>query len=428
MILDRSRIVRVPLCFCAVAAMLLSGCASPVIKAAAAGDKEQMTRLLAGGTDVNAASEGVTPLAAAAAHARNEMIGFLIEKGANPNLQVEGGWSPLLSAIFNKHSDSAKLLVNSGAEVTIEAAEAARSYAPDLNQFFNRALGGHILSQAQLQKAVDKAMAEHAAAKRIVPISDVDKPTYADSEHSDDYAVVVGIEKYADPDLPEAAYADHDAQAVRSHLVALGVPPRNIKFLAGSRATKSQLVAYLEQWLPVSVKPDSRVFFYFSGHGAPASDSHEAYLVPFDGDPDYLPETAYPMKRLYAKLNSLAAKRVIIALDACFSGAGGRSVLPKGTRPLATRVDAWLMGDGHVTALSASRVDQVSGTMDSQGHGIFTYYLLKGLNGAAVLNGHVTMKGLFSYLQPKVGDEASNQNRRQSPQLLPDDVADFGWR
>jgi uncharacterized caspase-like protein len=134
------------------------------------------------------------------------------------------------------------------------------------------------------------------------------------------------------------------------------------------------------------------------------------------------------MKRLYAKLKSLEVERVVVALDACFSGAGGRSVIARGTRPLVTKVDAWMLGGGNVTALSASKADQVSGTLDSQGHGIFTYYLLKGLNGGAEAGGAVTVKGLYSYLAPKVADESSNQNRHQTPELLPDDTPDFKLR
>jgi len=67
--------------------------------------------------------------------------------------------------------------------------------------------------------------------------------------------------------------------------------------------------------------------------------------LPIDGDPQYLEDTAYPINRLYEKLNSINAKQVIVAIDACFSGAGGRSVLAKGTRPLVMEVDT-----GHITS------------------------------------------------------------------------------
>ncbi|MEK7858985.1 MAG: caspase family protein, partial [Elusimicrobiota bacterium] len=246
---------------------------------------------------------------------------------------------------------------------------------------------------------------------------DVDRPRYKSPESPDDFAVVVGVEKYSN-ELPEAQFAERDARAVRAHLIALGYPERNIKYLAGARASKSQLEAYLQDWLPRMVKPESRVFFYFSGHGAPDPNSSQAYLVPVDGDPNFLAKTAYPVKKLYADLNALKARQVIVALDSCFSGAGGRSVLAKDARPLVNKLELGEVPD-NVVALTASDQNQISGALEGQSHGAFTYYLLRGLNGAAAdASGGVTVKGLYDYLVPKVQDAASRHNRDQTPQLL----------
>lgn len=253
-------------------------------------------------------------------------------------------------------------------------------------------------------------------------VSDVDAPRYKRNENEDYYAVVVGIEKYAD--LPEARFAERDAQAVYDHLVALGYPSRNIALLRGAAATKTGLIKNIEAWLPQNVNERSTVFFYYSGHGAPDPKAGHAYLVPSDGDPSYLEETTYPVKRLYEKLGALKAKRVLVAMDSCFSGAGGRSVLAKGTRPLVGKVDLGLTG-GAVITLSASASDQISSTLEPQGHGLFTYYMLKGLNGdAADSSGKVTVRSLHAYLSPKVRDAAKRQNREQAPQLLPPGLDD----
>ncbi|GAG20109.1 unnamed protein product, partial [marine sediment metagenome] len=155
--------------------------------------------------------------------------------------------------------------------------------------------------------------------------SDVDKARYRSAPQAHDFAVVVGIEEYSI--LPAAKFAERDAEAVASHMSALGIPLRHIVHLSGSKASYISLKKYLESWLPRNVKPNSRVFFYFSGHGAPDVKTGEAYLVPWDGDPGFLKDTAYPLKRLYGSLGKLKAKEIIVALDACFSGAGGRSVL-----------------------------------------------------------------------------------------------------
>ena len=70
-----------------------------------------------------------------------------------------------------------------------------------------------------------------------------------------------------------------------------------------------------------------------------------------------------------------------------------------------------------VVALSAAAADQVSGTIEGQGHGTFTYYLLRGLNGAAKdENGWITVRSLHDYLTPNVQDVARRSNRNQTPQ------------
>ncbi len=83
-------------------------------------------------------------------------------------------------------------------------------------------------------------------------------------------------------------------------------------------------------------------------------------------------------------------------MDACFTGQGRRSVLGKGARPLVTKVreEAFPLS-GKLIALTAAQSDQDSGVLESQGHGLFTYYLLKGLDKGALKNGHVTMGGLY---------------------------------
>jgi uncharacterized caspase-like protein len=203
-----------------------------------------------------------------------------------------------------------------------------------------------------------------------------------------------------------------DAKAVRKHLEALGWPARNIVSLNGQGATKSKLQSYLQEWLPLNVNQNSTLFVYYSGHGAPDPKSGDAYLVPWDGDPKFLKSTAYPLKQLYSELASLKAKRVIVVLDACFSGAGGRSVLAKGARPLADD----LPKSDNLTVIAAAGGDEITGTLDAEGHGVFTYYLLKGLSGAAKdAHGDVTAKGLFEYLKPRVEDEARRENREQVP-------------
>jgi len=110
------------------------------------------------------------------------------------------------------------------------------------------------------------------------------------------------------------------------------------------------------------------VFIYYSGHGAPNTKTGDAYLVPYDGDPSFIAETGYSLKRMYDALGKLQAKKIIVALDSCFSGAGGRSVIAKGARPLVMNLQGNMALSKNITVLSASSGEQISSTYDEKGH------------------------------------------------------------
>ena len=242
-------------------------------------------------------------------------------------------------------------------------------------------------------------------------------PNFAAAERPADLAVIVGIESYSDIGS-QAPYAERDADAFKAHVRALGVPERNIVLLKGAKAGRASLVKNLEQWLPRMARADSRVYFYFSGHGAPDVKTGQAYLVPWDGDPNFLESTAYPVAQLYRKLGELPARQVLVAIDSCFSGAGGRSVLASGARPLVNRIETGA-APAKLTVLAASASHEISGSLDDKGHGAFTYFLLQGLDA-----GKTTPQALAEYLTPRVQDEARRLNRDQTPQLL----GDGSWR
>lgn len=257
-----------------------------------------------------------------------------------------------------------------------------------------------------------------AGAPPVPAPSDVDEPTYRRPQDPASFAIVIGVEKYAN--APEARFAERDAEAVRRHLAAMGFPERNVKFLSGEAATRSGMEKLLGGWLPRVLGKNGRVVFYYSGHGAPDPQTGEAFLLPRDGDPEYLSTTAYPLKRLYAKLAALRPRQAVVVLDSCFSGAGGRSVLARGIRPLVSNVEVGLPAEAvGIVVLAASGANQIAGSAEEHGHGLFTYYFLKGLNGAAAdAGGRVTARGLHEYLSPLVADEANRLNRNQTPQLI----------
>ncbi|MBI4823824.1 MAG: tetratricopeptide repeat protein [Nitrospirae bacterium] len=252
--------------------------------------------------------------------------------------------------------------------------------------------------------------------------SDVDElPSIKAKPNKNAYAIVIGIEEYRQK-LPKADFAAHDAKTVSEYLTnVMGYSGENVVTLLNDHATMSDFVKYFEKWLPNRVEKGATIFVYYSGHGAPDPKAGEAYLVPYDGDPTFIVETGYPLKRLYESLGRLEAEVVIVALDSCFSGGGGRSVLAKGTRPLVITMDNSMVLSQKIAVLSASGGAEISSTYDEKGHGLFTYFMLRGLKGEADVNrnGSIEIGELFGYLKPEVERIARRlYNNEQTPQLI----------
>ncbi len=252
--------------------------------------------------------------------------------------------------------------------------------------------------------------------------TDIDElPVMKMNANKDSYAVVIGIEHYRQK-LPRADFATQDARLVADYLVkVLGYPEENVVTLLNDHATNVDMAKYFEKWLSNNVDAGSTVFIYYSGHGAPNPKNGGAYLVPYDGDPSFIDQTGYSLKRMYEALGKLPAKEIVVALDSCFSGAGGRSVLAEGARPLVMNLENSFDVPKNVMVLAAASGSQISSTYKDKGHGLFTYYLLKGIKNEDIVNsdGSLKMDDLFGYLAPQVERIARKQyNNEQTPQLI----------
>ena len=300
---------------------------------------------------------------------------------------------------------------------------------PPTNLAFNRALDG-LFAKIEADRAVILARLQGQPPSPVaglpslppVPASDVDTvPSAAARLRRSAYAVVIGIEQYREK-LPKADFADRDAKLMADYLTkVLGYPEENVVIRVNERATGKDLEKYVENWLPNNVEKGGTVFVYYSGHGAPNPRTGEAYLVPYDGDPTFVEATGYPLRRLYAALEKLPAKDITVVLDSCFSGAGGRSVLAKGAKPMVLTVENTVLAGGKTAVLAASAGDQISSAYQEQGHGLLTYFFLKGLQGEADLNkdGAIDLAEIYEYVKPNVQRIARKQyNNEQTPQLL----------
>jgi uncharacterized caspase-like protein len=230
---------------------------------------------------------------------------------------------------------------------------------------------------------------------------DVEIPTAA-TPRPDAVGVVIGITEYANPDLPAVDFARRDARLMRDYLVqAMGFREENIIMAVDQDATKETFNRIFEVQLQNYIKPgESDVFVYYSGRGAPDFESTSGYFIPYDTDPSYMARTGYSQEQFYRQLNKLEARSVTVVVESSFAAATN-------------------LKNGVV--LTSSAGDQISSWYPEQKHSLYTYYFLKGLQGAADQDGDrsLTVGELQAYLEEQVPYMARRMfNREQTPQLM----------
>jgi len=246
------------------------------------------------------------------------------------------------------------------------------------------------------------------------------------------FLLVVGIAHFQDgPGAPtNLQFADRDAQSVLDFFRSPqggGVRPEETLLLLNEQATHEAVHRALFQFLARPGEQDT-VVIYFAGHGAPdVRDPRNVYLMTADARSYNLSETAFPMYELQEVFaHVLKARRVVTLMDTCHAqgmtgvkAQNGGSGDGSETNNLINQYIEHFAGQGERAVITASDINEVSleGPQWGKGHGVFTYYLLRGLAGDADSNhdGIVTAGEIFAYLRKMVSRET---NGRQHPRTV----------
>ena len=234
-----------------------------------------------------------------------------------------------------------------------------------------------------------------------------------------DLAVVFGIERYKN--VPGVSFAKRDALWTKKYFEnVLGIPSNRIYYKTDSDVGQAEFskVFSKDGWIDKRIRAETNVFIYYAGHGAPDIKANKAYLIPYDGDPNYASQTGYEMDKLYSELGDMKAKSVTVFLDACFSGANrDNEMLLAGARPVFIEVKSGI--PGNVTVFSAAGGKEISSAWPEKKHGLFSYYLMKGMRGDADANKDkkITVGELGNYIRENVSDMAGMLDREQTPEL-----------
>ncbi len=245
------------------------------------------------------------------------------------------------------------------------------------------------------------------------------------------YALVIGIDQYADSQMSPLSGATNDAQMLARALVQYaGFPPDQVVLLASNqpaerRPTRGNILRRLSN-LAAVVPKDGLLLFSFAGHGI--ERNNQAFLLPSDAqvsnDVTLLEQTAVNVLQIKDWIRKTGVRQVLLMLDACRNdpSAGRATAADNPLTKSYTRGFDFNVRNHEVTAfatLYATEIGSRAYEFKEKRQGYFTWAVVEGLKGrAANERGEVTLSGLVRYLQETVPRRVSldlGQGRSQRP-------------
>jgi WD40 repeat protein len=242
------------------------------------------------------------------------------------------------------------------------------------------------------------------------------------------WAVVVGVSEYQSAGIPSLKYADKDAESFANFLrrpEGGGYDTDHMRVLLNKDATlpnvRDALINFLNQAIDMDL-----VVIYFAGHGAPEpARPSNMYLLTHDSDPNSLGTSAFPMWDIQTVLaRYISAKKVVVFTDACHSGGISVNFATRGVGSTEQNLVNQYLADlsktkDGIVVFTASAAGEVSQEFPEFGHGVFTYYMLEGLEGKADYNNDytITINELMQYTEEQVKRKtrgAQNPTRSQT--------------
>lgn len=228
------------------------------------------------------------------------------------------------------------------------------------------------------------------------------------------YALLVGISKYKKSELA-LQFAHEDANLFDKLLespLGGGLPPDQILLLKNEDATTAAVRNGFQDFLKRRAGKNDTVIILIAGHGTvEIPGSKNAFILTYDSDPQDLTSTALPMAEVRSLFEDQLSKvgRVLLFVDVCKAGTIGS------IQNTTVNADVERLGDtpGDLFGLLASRPREISieGPQFGGGHGVFSYYVVKGLEGAADTDkdGSVDADELIKYVSEEVPMATGNK-------------------
>ncbi|TKS57847.1 MAG: hypothetical protein EWM72_03421 [Nitrospira sp.] len=231
--------------------------------------------------------------------------------------------------------------------------------------------------------------------------------------------IAIGVGQFRNEHVPSVKYAGRDAEVMAGYLRAIGsIPDDRVRVLLDTHALKQDIAATFDKWLPKRVDAATVVYVFFSGRALVDGVTGAVSLVPFDGTTAAV-NRLYSVRRLQESLARLPIQQAILMFDVSLDPSPGAD-------PATTPPPSWEAG-------GSERKDQMMWMVGNRGlqeahayeqgrHGLFTYHLLRGLQGVADADrdGTVVAGELCTYARGQVARVAREQfGNEQDPLCIP---------
>lgn len=213
-------------------------------------------------------------------------------------------------------------------------------------------------------------------------------------------AVVIGVNSYdSNSGLRPLRYAVADAKLLKATLKKQGY---KVRLLINHQANNNYILNAIKQ-AGKTLKNKGTLLFFYSGHGFASGNKN--YLASYGTVANDLASSGLSLDILRHTIQKTGVQRVIMFIDACRNNPnleGSKSV--KNTS--FTRDNS----EG-VRILYSTKYNEVSWEASQLGHGVFSYFLNKGLNGAAADNeGIISFSSIKKYVQQEVASWTFEHN------------------
>ena len=305
--------------------------------------------------------------------------------------------------------------------IKLHVQEKHGKYAEDktINLKLEQSLGQKIVVQSEQQSK------QQSYDIRIASLSsDVDKNIPVSTGTNENaFALIIANESYKN--VESVPFAANDGSIFSEYCKkTLGISEKHIYLALNATLNDIKHNIDLIGQAMDAYNGEAQIIVYYAGHGIPNEADKSAYLLPVDGYSSNV-ETGYSLKDLYAALSEHPAKSVTVFLDACFSGTKREGDMLASARGVAIKVDE-TVPEGNMVVFAASQGDETAYPYKNQGHGMFTYFLLKKLQET---EGDVSLGDLSEYVIDKVRKTSIDENEKmQTPTITPADKVQNEWK